>query len=91
MFFAERGIQLLTRYREQQTLEREKLTKHKKKCFAHLKKYLEIGIDGMDQKKTRLSHWPRVPKSVDESCLIQLYVVGCLIYFSQIFTIASLS
>jgi hypothetical protein len=37
-------------------------------------------------KKTRLPHWPKFSKSADESCLLQLHVVGCLIYHGKIFS-----
>jgi hypothetical protein len=85
-FFTERGALLLTKHLEQQTTERKKLSKHRKKCLANPKKYIGIVIDGMDQKKTRLPHWSRPPKSVDESCLIQLHVVGCLVFHKEIFS-----
>jgi hypothetical protein len=58
-FFTERGALLLTKHLEQQTTERKKLSKHRKKCLANPKKYIGIVIDGMDQKKTRLPHWSR--------------------------------
>ena len=75
---------MLQKHWEQQSLERLKLAKYRKRCFAHPDKYIGIVIDGMDQKKTRLPHWPRPPKSVDESCLLQMHVVGCLIFHSQL-------
>lgn len=71
---------MLQKHREQQSKEREKLAKHRKKCFSNPDKYIGIVIDGMDQKKTRLPHWPRPPKSVEESCLVQMHVVGCLVF-----------
>src|SRR5450759_98273 len=40
----------------------------------------------MDQKKTRLPHWPRPPKSVDKSCLLQMHVVGCLVFHGELFS-----
>src|SRR5450759_3449135 len=43
-----------------------------------------IVIDGMDQKKTRLPHCPRTPKSMDESCLLQMHVVGCLVFNKEL-------
>ena len=75
---------MLAKHREQQSLEREKLAKHRKKCFSHPEKYIGIVIDGMDQKKTRLPHWPRTPKSVDESCLLQMHVVGSLVFHGDL-------
>ncbi len=75
---------MLSKHREQQSLEREKLAKHRKKCFSNPEKYIGVVIDGMDQKKTRLPHWPRTPKSVDESCLLQMHVVGCLVFHGEL-------
>jgi hypothetical protein len=43
-------------------------------------------MDRMDQKKTRLAHWKNISKLVDESCLLQLHVVKCLIYHREIFS-----
>lgn len=81
---SEIGQEMLSKHRDQQSLEREKLAKHRKKCFSNPEKYMGIVIDGMDQKKTRLPHWPRPPKSIDESCLIQLHVVGCLVFNGEL-------
>ena len=85
-FFPEKGDMLLAKHRKQQSLERLKLAKHRKKCFENPEKYMGIVIDGMDQKKTRLPHWPRPPKSVDESCLLQMHVVGCLIFHGELYS-----
>ena len=85
-FFPEKGDILLAKHRKQQSLEQLKLAKHRKKCFENPEKYMGIVIDGMDQKKTRLPHWPRPPKSVDESCLLQMHVVGCLIFHGELYS-----
>ena len=84
VFFTGKGDMLLQKHREQQSLERLKLAKHRKKCYANPAKYMGIVIDGMDQKKTRLPHWPRPPKSIDESCLLQMHVVGCLVFHGEL-------
>ena len=60
-----RGDMLLHLHQEQQSREQEKLAKHCKKCCVNPEKYLGMVIDGMDQKKTRLPHWPSPPKSAD--------------------------
>lgn len=86
LYFVGRGEIMLQKHRDQQSKEREKLAKHRKKCFSNPDKYLGIVIDGMDQKKTRLPHWPRPPKSVDETCLIQMHVVGCLVFSGTLFS-----
>lgn len=78
------GQEMLRKHRDQQSQEREKLAKHRRKCFSNPEKYMGIVIDGMDQKKTRLPHWPRPPKSIDESCLVQLHVVGCLVFNGEL-------
>lgn len=71
---------MLSRHREQVAVERLKLASHRKKCKDKPEKYLGLVIDGMDQKKTRLPHFRRTPKSVDDVCFIQMHVVGCLIF-----------
>jgi hypothetical protein len=84
--YAGRGDLLLEKHRTQQSEERKKLGKHRKKCLSDPQKYIGIVIDGMDKKKTRLPHWYKVPKSADESCLLQMHVVGCLVYHGEIFS-----
>ena len=37
-------------------------------------------IDGMDQKKTCLPHMKRLPKDINDECLVQMHLVGCLAY-----------
>lgn len=61
-------------------LEREKLAKHRKKCYERPAKYIGVVMDGMDQKKTELPHFPRVPKSLDEKYFIPVHVVGMLVF-----------
>lgn len=51
MIGVDRGETILQKHREQKSLEREKLAKHRKKCFAEPAKYLGIVVDGMDKKK----------------------------------------
>jgi hypothetical protein len=77
---------LLQKHRDQQSFERQKFAKNQRKNLNHPKKYLGIFMDGMDQKKTRLPHWKKIPKSIDESYLLQLHVVECLIYHREIFS-----
>ena len=36
--------------------------------------YLEI--DGMDQSKTNLPHWPNMPKNINKDLLMQIHVTG---------------
>ena len=57
-----------------------KATTHRKKCAARPERYLGMVIDGMDQQKTNLPHWPRAPSGLKPECQIQVHVVGCLIF-----------
>ena len=34
----------------------------------------------MDQKKTCLPHLKRLPKDLNDECLVQMHLVGCLVY-----------
>ena len=70
---------LLNEHRIAQGLERMKLAKHREKCYKNPEKYLGICIDGMDQKKTELPHFLRIPKNMDEKYFIAVHVVGCLV------------
>ncbi len=36
--------------------------------------YMEI--DGMDQSKTNLPHWPNMPKDINKDLLMQIHVTG---------------
>lgn len=42
-------------------------------------KYVSIIMDGMDQAKTRLPHWDRAPKYMDDKMQIDLHLMGVLI------------
>jgi hypothetical protein len=46
--YAGRGDLLLEKHRTQQSEERKKLGKHRKKCLSDPQKYIGIVIDGMD-------------------------------------------
>ena len=41
-------------------------------------------IDGMDQKKTCLPHFQRLPKDIGDEWLVQIHLVGCLTYCQTI-------
>ncbi|MCO5595791.1 hypothetical protein L7F22_049839 [Adiantum nelumboides] len=77
-------------HREQQSVKRQKLAKHRKKCLAKKDQYLGLVIDGMDQKKTLIPHFLRPPKNLNEENFVQLHVVGALIFngvmISRVFT-----
>ena len=36
--------------------------------------YMEI--DGMDQSKTNLPHWPNMPKNINKDLLMQIHITG---------------
>jgi hypothetical protein len=76
----------LEKHQTHQSEERKKLGKHKKNVLLSQKKYIGIVIDEMDQKKTRLPHWPKIPKSADKSYFLQLHIVGCLMYHCEVFS-----
>lgn len=81
MFCFQVPIQLALKiHREQQSAERQKLAKHRKKCLDNKDQYLGLVIDGMDQKKTLLPHFLRPPKNLKEENFVQLHVVGALIF-----------
>ena len=36
----------------------------------------DMEIDGMDQSKTNLPHWPNMPKNINKDLLMQIHVTG---------------
>ena len=42
--------------------ERKKYYKHQAKAISFPKKYMSVIIDGIDQSKTHLPHWPQISK-----------------------------
>ena len=71
---------LLQDHREAQSLERKKAMHHREKCLKMPEQYMCLMIDGMDQKKTCLPHMRRLPKDINDECLVQMYLVGFLAY-----------
>ena len=71
---------LLQEHREAQSLERKKAMHHREKCLKSPEQYMCLMIDGMDQKKTCLPHMRRLPKDINDECLVQMHLVGCLAY-----------
>ena len=63
-------VKALEDHCKQQTSERKKLYKHRKKCYDNPNKYLGLIIDGMYQKKTLLPHFVRTPKNLQEENFI---------------------
>ena len=75
---------LLKDHCESQALERSKAMRHNQKAHQSLEKYMCIIIDGMDQKKTFLPHFQRMPKDIGDEFLVQIHLVGCLLYSQEI-------
>ena len=71
---------LLQDHREAQALERKKAMHHKEKLLKNLEHYVCLMIHGMDKKRTCLPHRRRLPKDLNDECLIQMHLVGCLAY-----------
>ena len=67
-------------HREAQSLERKKSMHHREKSLKKPEQYMCLMIDGMDQKKTCLPHLRRLPKDINDECLVQMHLVGCLAY-----------
>ena len=75
---------LLREHRESQALERSKAMHHRQKALQSPERYMCLIIDGMDQKKTCLPHFRRLPKDIGDECLVQMHLVGCLLYCQTI-------
>ena len=71
---------LLKEYRESQSVEQSKALHHRQKALLSLERYMCMIMDGMDQKKTCLPHFQRLPKDIRDECLVQMHLVGCLLY-----------
>ncbi|GBG64863.1 hypothetical protein CBR_g48331 [Chara braunii] len=68
----------LEKHRLMQAEERQKLSKHRYKASSHPSEYVAMIIDGMDQSKTILPHFTRVPKDskLKEGNFVKVHVVG---------------
>ena len=66
---------LLKEPRESQALERSKAMHHRQKALQSPEQYMCLIVDGMDQKKTCLPHFRRLPKDIGDECLVQM--VAC--------------
>ena len=58
----------------------KKAMHHREKSLKKPEHYLCLMIDGMDQKKTCLPHLKRLPKDLNDECVVQMQLVGCLAY-----------
>ena len=74
----------LTDHRDSQAKERKKAMHHRDKALKSPGRYMCLMIDGMDQKKTCLPHFARLPKDIAEDCLVQMHLVGCLSYHNVV-------
>jgi hypothetical protein len=61
-----------------QEAERQRLSKHRQKARHNPNKYTSVIVDGMDQSKTILPHFRRVPKDskIKEGNFVKVHVVG---------------
>ena len=85
MLFVDFIFNSLQEHRNQQSNERQKLYKHRKKCYDAPHKYMGLIIDGMDQKKTLLPHFVRVPKNLKEEILFSFTWLGVLFLMVKCF------
>ena len=75
---------LLREHRDSQAFERCKAMHHRQKSLQSPERYMCMIIDGMDQKKTCLLHFLRLPKHIRDECPVQMHLVGCLSYSQTI-------
>ena len=75
---------LLKEHRESQALEKSKTMHYRQKALQSPERYMCLIIDGMDQKKTCLPHFRRLPKDIGDESLVQMHLVGCLSYCQTI-------
>ena len=68
-------------HRESQALERSKAIRHRQKALQSLERYMCLIIDGTNRKKTCLPHFRRLSKDIGDECLVQMHLVGCLLYY----------
>ncbi|KAH7365155.1 hypothetical protein KP509_18G011500 [Ceratopteris richardii] len=71
---------LLNNHRDSQALERKKAIHHRSKALRNPERYMCLLINGMDQKKTCLPHFYRIPKDIGDEVLVQMHLVGALVY-----------
>lgn len=70
---------------KQSQTERQKYYYHNKKAESggdsgQKYRYVSIIMDGMDQAKTTLPHFPRTPKYMDEKQCIEYHLMGTLVF-----------
>ena len=61
---------LLKEHQESEALERSKAMHHRQKVLQSLERYMCLIIDGMDQKKTCLPRFRRLPKDIGDEFLV---------------------
>lgn len=74
------AITTLRIHRQAQGDERGIANRRKKKAISAPLNYGYVSIDDMDQSKTDIPHFAKVPKVVDGCSLISVHVVGALIF-----------
>ncbi|KAL3680181.1 hypothetical protein R1sor_023137 [Riccia sorocarpa] len=73
-------VEALKLHRKQQAEERAAAGRRRWKALDSPKDCAYIQIDGMDQKKTALPHFSKQPKSVDGAALVDVHLVGAMIF-----------
>jgi hypothetical protein len=63
-------VKALQEHMNQQSSEKKKLYKHRKKCYYAPHKYMGMIIDGVDQKKTVLPHFVCTKNDLQEENFI---------------------
>jgi hypothetical protein len=76
--YAEKFQSALDKHLRMQEAERQRLAKHRQKARHNPSRYSAVIIDGMDQSKTILPHFRRVPKDskIKEGNFVKVHVVG---------------
>ena len=67
---------LLQDHQEAQALEWKKTMHHREKSSSKPEQYMCLMINSVDQKKMCLPQFRRLPKDVNDECLVQMHLVG---------------
>ncbi|KAL3677500.1 hypothetical protein R1sor_027448 [Riccia sorocarpa] len=85
------AIEALKLHRKQQADERATAGWHRWKALDSPKDCAYIQIDGIDKKKIALPHFAKQPKSVDGAVLVDVHLVGAIIFHGKLQTRAFLT
>ncbi|KAL3682529.1 hypothetical protein R1sor_000551 [Riccia sorocarpa] len=79
-YIADEAVLGLKLHRQQQGEERATSGRRRNKSLHCPEEAAYISIDGMDQNKTILPHFVKIPKSLDSVSLVEVHLVGAMIY-----------